>query len=145
MRFHTTLKDIAVSVIVLLSCAVLCFYGMVHLGMGNPSQYLATYLLAALDRGGTYTLATDTVQRTYLKDLVLVNPQISNSEDTLISAEEMRISGGIPSLLGSVLFGQKDLEISFTDPSVNLDTQKLGASQTNGNDHHFVRLPQQWV
>lgn len=145
MRFHTTLKDIAVSVIVLLSCAVLCFYGMVHLGMGNPSQYLATYFLAALDRGGTYTLATDTVQRTYLKDLVLVNPQISNSEDTLISAEEMRISGGIPSLLGSVLFGQKDLEISFTDPSVHLDTQKLGASQTNGNDSSLRTFAQQWL
>ncbi len=145
LRFHTTLKDIAVSVLVLLSCAVLCFYGMVHLGMGNPSQYFATYLLAALDKGGAYTLTTGKVQRTYLKELVLVNPQIESADTTLISAEEMRIPGGIPSLLESVLFGQKEVEISFTEPTVHLDAQMLGSQQLNGKDSKLRSFAQQWL
>jgi hypothetical protein len=145
VRFHTTLKDIAVSVIVLLSCAILCLYGMVRLGMGNPSQVFATYLLAALDSGGTYTLTTGHVERTYLKDLVLTNPKLDSNETTLISAEEIRISGGLPSLIGSVLFGQKEVAVAFSEPTIQFDAHLFNSRQGEGEDSALFSLAEQWL
>jgi len=103
VRYHTTLKDIAVSVLVLVSCAILCLYGMVHLGMGNPSQYIADRLMQALDTGNQPTFKAESIDRTFLKSLIINKAELSLAENSSVSASRVEISGGLPAFALLVL------------------------------------------
>lgn len=133
MRYHTTLKDIAVSVLVLVSCAILCLYGMVHLGMGNPSQYIADRLMQALDTGNQPTFKAESIDRTFLKSLIINKAELSLAENSSISASEVEISGGLPALLSSFLFGSKQISVSVKQPEL-LIADSLTPSMFEGQD-----------
>ncbi|MDD4449799.1 MAG: hypothetical protein PHS76_03755, partial [Sphaerochaeta sp.] len=120
MRYHTTLKDITVSVLVLISCAILCLYGMVNLGMGNPSQYIADRLLQSFDAGKPVSFKADSIDRMFLKTLIINNPSLSLSGDSSVTASHIEVAGGLPELLNSFLFGSKQISISVEKPEVRI-------------------------
>ncbi len=120
MRYHTTLKDITVSVLVLISCAILCLYGMVNLGMGNPSQYIADRLLQSFDAGKPVSFKAESIDRMFLKTLIINNPSLSLSGDSSVTASHIEVAGGLPELLNSFLFGSKQISISVEKPEVRI-------------------------
>ncbi|MEA5106684.1 MAG: hypothetical protein VB010_04960 [Sphaerochaeta associata] len=120
MRYHTTLKDITVSVLVLISCAILCLYGMVNLGMGNPSQYIADRLLQSFDTGKPVSFKAESIDRMFLKTLIINNPSLSFSGDSSVTATHIEVAGGLPELLNSFLFGSKQISISVEKPEVRI-------------------------
>ncbi len=140
MRYHTTLKDIAISVLVLSSCAILTLYGMVYLGMRNPSQYLSEHLVASLHKSGTFTVAATGIGRTYLKELSIQNISLEQDEKQVATAEKATIKGGIPLLIQSVLKGDQNISLELEQVDVDLDaTQVAQEPDTNPS-----RLLQQW-
>ncbi|MGE4466426.1 MAG: hypothetical protein AB7D04_02470 [Sphaerochaeta sp.] len=121
MRYHTTLKDIAISVLVLVSCAILTLWGMVYLDMRNPSRYLADYLVSSLEQSGSFTFSATGIERTFLRDLTILNPSLEKDEKVLASAEEGTIKGGIPLLVQSVMQGNKRVSLELEQVQVELD------------------------
>ncbi len=152
VRYHTTLKDITVSILVLISCAILCLYGMVHLGMGNPSQYLADRLLQTLDSRSSFTFKAKSVDRMFLRNLVINDPTLSVDDESSVSASKVEIAGGLPSVLNSFLFGSRQVSITVLDPEIRLvgtlqETLGTGASSpaalTKWMDENTINIAMQ--
>ncbi|MDN5333570.1 MAG: hypothetical protein PWP59_832 [Sphaerochaeta sp.] len=121
MRYHTTLKDIAISLLVLFSCAILTLYGMVYLDMRNPSRFLSDYLISSLDKSGSFTFTATGLERTFLKELTVLNPSLKKDETVLVSAEEGTIEGGVPLLVQSFVQGGKRVSLELEQAQVKLD------------------------
>ncbi|MGE4453181.1 MAG: hypothetical protein AB7D92_01490 [Sphaerochaeta sp.] len=119
------MKDIAISVLVLFSCAILTLYGMVYLGMRNPSQYLSEHLVASLSKTGTFSLATTGIGRTYLKELSIQNISLEQDEKLIASAERATIKGGFPLLLQSFLKGDQNISLELEQVDVDLDASMI--------------------
>ena len=137
VRYHTTLKDIAVSVLVLISCAIICLYGMVRLGMANPSQYIADRLMNNLNSGGPVSFKAESLDRMFLKNLVINEPSISLAENNSASASDVQIHGGLPLLLSSYLFGSKQVTVSVLEPElvINESLKNLSFQTSSSNSH----------
>lgn len=106
MRFHTTLKDIIVSILVLLCCTTVIWWGIGHLGMTNPSQVLATTIVERLQRGGETTITIKRVGRTYLKTLSFGEIAVEHHGQQILAIDELTIEGGL-SRLAFALLGAK--------------------------------------
>ncbi|MGH0054050.1 MAG: hypothetical protein ACQ5SW_11725 [Sphaerochaetaceae bacterium] len=124
------MKDIAISILVLLCCAILTLYGMVYLNMRNPSQYLSDYLIATLDQNGSYSFRMTGLRRTFLKDLTVINPSIEKEGTVIASAEEGTVAGGIPLLVQSVLHGNQKISLQLKKLNINLSDSSM-LPQTN--------------
>ncbi|ADY13226.1 hypothetical protein SpiBuddy_1401 [Sphaerochaeta globosa str. Buddy] len=137
VRYHTTLKDIAVSVLVLISCAILCLYGMARLGMANPSQYIADRLMQNLNSGGPVSFKAESMDRMFLKNLIINKPSLSLTQNTSASASEIEIQGGLPLLLSSYMFGSKQVNVNVRDPElvINESLQNLSLESSSSNSH----------
>ncbi len=131
VRYHTTFKDIAVSVVVLISCAILTLYGMVYIGMRNPSEVLSEYIISKLQDSREITFEADGINRTFLKDLTIINPKILTKEQTLGTAEKLTLEGGIPTLLESIFGKGTLLSVSMTNAKLSVDTTSMMLGKQN--------------
>lgn len=93
---------------------------MVNLGMGNPSQYIADRLLQSLDKGNPVAFKAESIDRMFLKTLIINNPSLSLSEDSSVTASHIEVAGGLPELLSSFLFGSKQISLSVEKPEVRI-------------------------
>ncbi|WP_321301592.1 hypothetical protein [uncultured Sphaerochaeta sp.] len=137
MRYHTTLKDIAISVLVLVSCAILTLWGMVYLDMRNPSRYLSDYLISSLAQSGSFTFSATGIERTFLRDLTILNPSLEKDEKVLASAEEGTIKGGLPLLVQSVMQGNKRVSLELEEVQVQLD-ESSSLSQSGNESSELI-------
>lgn len=137
MRYHTTLKDIAISVLVLVSCAILTLWGMVYLDMRNPSRYLSDYLISSLEQTGSFTFSATGIERTFLRDLTILNPSLQKDDKVLASAGEGTIKGGIPLLVQSVMQGNKRVSLELEEVQVQLD-ESSSLSQSGNESSELI-------
>nr|WP_321263946.1 hypothetical protein [uncultured Sphaerochaeta sp.] len=143
MRYHTTLKDIAISVLVLVSCAILTLWGMVYLDMRNPSRYLSDYLISSLKQSSSITFSATGIERTYLRDLTILNPSLQKDDKVLASAEEGTIKGGIPLLVQSVIQGNKRVSLELEEVQVQLDDSSFLSQSGNESSDLISRWLQE--
>nr|WP_319755799.1 hypothetical protein [uncultured Sphaerochaeta sp.] len=135
------MKDIAISVLVLVSCAILTLWGMVYLDMRNPSRYLSDYLISSLEQRSSFTFSATGIERTFLKDLIILNPSLEKDEKVLASAEEGTIKGGIPLLVQSLMQGNKRVSLELEKVQVQLDE----TSSLSGSGNESSEILSRWL
>ena len=125
MKFHSTLKDIVVSVLVLLSCTAAIWWGVSNLGMTDPSQSLAAYLLERIDGDGEVGVAIGGVGRNFLRTLTLNDVTITLHGEQVAHIEQVRIAGGVGRVALALLKRDIVLRITVDGLSGSLDDDSL--------------------
>jgi len=125
VKFHTTPKDIVVSILVLLSCTAAVWWGVGNLGMTNPSQSLATYLLESLDREGEWEITVGGIGRNWLRTLTVDDVSITTQGKAVAHAKELRVSGGVGRLLWALIKPGTRLNIEIDGLSAALDSGEV--------------------
>ncbi|NBK22577.1 MAG: hypothetical protein EOM68_11175, partial [Spirochaetia bacterium] len=125
MRYHTTFKDIAVSILVVLACAAICLYGMLFFSVINPAQPFADYLLARLDRGSSLSFSAKSLTRSFFKEIELRDVSVGLDDQNPVIAEALSLDKGMGQVLFS-FFG-KGATFTFTleKPTVDISLAQL--------------------
>ncbi len=143
MRFHTTLQDITISVLVLICCALLSLYGMVYFDMDNPTQLVANVLIDALESEERSFTFTARLERTFLKQISFTDPSASFDNWITFEAESMRMNGGLLQLVASLLFHDEMLQVELSNATAKLDLAQRD-TDTAPSSSTYAKLPS-WI
>ncbi len=125
MKFHTTPKDIVVSILVLLSCTVVVWLGVANLGMTNPSQNLAAHLLERIDGDGAVEITVGHVGRNWLRTLTIGDVSLTLHQQEIAHLDAVRVSGGLGRIAWALLKRGTQLDVEVDGLSVSLDAGAL--------------------
>ena len=126
MRFHSTIQDIAISILVLICCALLSLYGMVFFGMNNPSQVFSDAIIHSIQTRPSNISFNARVHRTFLKDIEFLQPTITSTELFSVTAEKAVLKGGLLRLASSFLFNDKLLHLELENMQVEVHLSNSG-------------------
>jgi hypothetical protein len=121
LKYHTTAKDIAVSVLVVLSCATICLYALVTFDLGNPAQPIANRLIGRLDRGGELSVSVEAIGREFFRNLELHDVTIEDGEGVGLFSETVVVSRSVQSLVRSLFGGSQTVSLDLQGPKVSVD------------------------
>jgi hypothetical protein len=125
VKFHTTLKDIVVAILVLLSCTVVVWWGVANLGMTNPSQSFAAYLLERIDGDGDMKITVGSVARNWLRTFTICDVSVTIEGDEIAHFDELRVSGGARRIALALLKRGTQLDIEVDGLTISLDEGAL--------------------
>lgn len=125
MRYHTTFKDIAVSILVVLACTAICLYGMLFFSVINPAQPFADYLIAQLDRGSSLSFSAKSLTRSFFKEIELRDVFVSLDDQNPVVSESLSLDKGVAQVFFS-FFG-KGTAFTFTleNPTVTISMAQI--------------------
>lgn len=136
MRYHTTAKDIAVSILVVLSCTAICLYGILVFQIGNPAQPLADFILGKFDRGGEVSITAGNLDRGFFREIELDKVTVSDSGATPFTAESLVVKEPLQTVLLSLFQGTRTFSLEAQNPVLDMALPNLtfsfqGSSGTN--------------
>ncbi|MBI9093332.1 MAG: hypothetical protein JEY71_00470 [Sphaerochaeta sp.] len=129
MRYHTTFKDIAVSILVVLACSGICLYGMLFFSVINPAQPFADFLVANLDRGSSLSFRASSLTRSFFKEVELKGFSITLDEKSPVVSDTLIMDRGIGQLVYSFFGKGKKFTFTLEQPTVDIslaDLESLG-------------------
>ncbi len=144
MRYHTTFKDIAVSILVVLACSGICLYGMLFFSVINPAQPFADFLVANLDRGSSLSFRTKSIERSFFKEVELKDVSIQLDEETPVVSDSLIMDRGIGELLLSFFGKGKKFTFTLEHPSVTISMTEL-ESLGGGSEPGSSTLLSSWL
>ncbi|MDY0290227.1 MAG: hypothetical protein RBR15_15480 [Sphaerochaeta sp.] len=127
MRYHTTFKDIAVSILVVLACTGICLYGMLFFSVINPAQPFADSLVASLDRGSELSFRTTGIARSFFKEVEARELSVSLDDTILVSSDSLVLDTGLTQLLFSLMGKADKLTFTLDRPSVDITMDQVEA------------------
>ena len=125
MKYHTTFKDIAISILVVLACALICLYGLGSINLVNPAQPFADFLIAKLDGGSHYAFRSTRLERLFFKTIDFHQVTFSRDDEILVSADSLSIDQGLQDLLSSLQGGTHSFVVTIEQPRITLFPEAL--------------------
>lgn len=125
MRYHTTFKDIAVSLFVVLACTGICLYGMLFFSVINPAQPFADFLVSQLDRGSSLSFRSEGLARSFLKQVELTEVSIQSEEEIPFATDSVVIDQGVGSLVFSLFGKARPITVTLVNPTVSLSVAEM--------------------
>ena len=138
VKYHTTFKDIAISILVVLACALICLYGLVSINLVNPAQPFADFLLAKLDGGSDYTFRSERIERSFLKTLDFGEVSLERDDETLVQADSISINQGLQTFLLSLKGGSRSFVATIENPKVLLFSEAFALSQSDDSSEFLT-------
>jgi len=125
VRYHTTFKDLAVSILVVLACTALCLYGMLFFSVINPAQPFADYLVAQLDRGSPLSFKAESLKRSFFKEIELKEVSVSLDGQNPVVADALYLDKGVGELFLSFFGNGKKFTFTLEQPTANISMAQL--------------------
>ena len=125
MRYHTTFKDIAVSILVVLACTAICLYGMLFFSAVNPAQPFGDYLVAQLDRGSSLSFGAKSLKRSFFKEIELKGVSVSLDDQNSIVSDALFVDKGLAQVLFSFFGKEQTFTFILENPTLDISMAQL--------------------
>lgn len=126
MKYHSPLSSIVISIIVVLVFVSVSFFTVAFFHMDSPTEIFVSSMLGKLEaENSNIDISFSSIDRNLASGIRLRDVKVALGGRQTLSVDSIEVRNGFFSLIGSLLFGRGEINVTFDHPVLFVDGQTI--------------------